>query len=71
MVDKLCQVCKHTQKNHFVDGENSVTTIAEYGEHWCSGCTNARTVPARNSFHTFKLDNLAYIEELAKERGLV
>lgn len=49
-------VCKHPQWCHL---PKSCAVCTELWEEACA------------AFHTFKLDNLKYIEDLAKERGLV
>ena len=70
MIESRCQTCGHPQTHHLSDGYKGIVTIKKYGEHWCKRCCNDGNF-SRDSFHTFKLDNLSYIEEFAKERGLV
>jgi hypothetical protein len=54
-------LCGHRSYNHYL------------GFHgpYCQGCSVWGTSAYNNYRHEFKLDNLALIEKLAKERGLV
>jgi hypothetical protein len=64
MIDIPC-ICGHPEKEHYAEGEGFVIGI-EYGTHWCSGC-----IGKPGAFHTFTLDNLSLIEQVAAERNLI
>jgi len=67
MIAEICISCSHKRQNHLpYGGKRNILVMPSLGEHWCEHC-----VGTVNSFHTFKLDNLSYIEEVAKERKLV
>lgn len=59
-------VCEHSFEEHKNNEEDGYTTFPHL--QFCVGCGNAYdTKPS----HTFKLDNLKLIEDLAKERNLI
>lgn len=62
--------CGHYEADH--KAEHS---MASWGDHWCRQCSDENrygTIGTFNSmFHTFTLDNLSYIEDLANDRGLI
>lgn len=64
-MDDLC-LCTHRWEQHFVNARNGQIWCGfdggEYKEEW-----RGWNCPCKN----FVLDNLKYIEDLAKEKGLV
>lgn len=62
---KYC-VCGHLKNKHRTEAAG-FSILPSLGNHWCDGCF----VSGKESFHTFKLDNLQYIEDLARERKLI
>jgi hypothetical protein len=70
MIELSCIVCRHNKKAHLPKGGKRNIIILPQGEHWCEECVKHGH---RNfeSFHTFKLDNLQFVEDLAKERKLI
>lgn len=65
---KYC-ICGHLKKEH------GIRTLAVERPHILGICWTCRYAESRetqiNSVHNFKLDNLSYIEELAKKRKLI
>lgn len=58
--DNLKCICGHKKFFHQNENNSKVITIKEYGDHWCEQC--AYIGDGFSSFHTFKLDNLSYLE---------
>jgi len=58
-----CQKCKHKQKSH---GKSAAYPT----EPLCYACFNSLSTLV-DSYHEFQIDNLDYIEQLAKERNLI
>ena len=72
MIVKICNFCKHPEKSHLSKGgKRQIIIFAEMGKHWCEGCGRDKLVGVPKAFHTFELDNLSYIEDLAKKRKLI
>lgn len=66
MIEEVC-ICNHLKSDHLKDGEKYIHTIPSLGDHWCVECSTE----GFRGFHTFKLDNLKYVEKLAEERNLL
>lgn len=63
-------ICGHLKTYHEINriGYNNPTGVPK---QWCSECWLFNQKNGINNLHDFKLDNLKYIEQLAKEKGLV
>lgn len=71
MIEKRCIICTHDKRNHLpYGGKRKIIILPEFGKHWCEDCTRVYC-GVMKAFHTFKLDNLSYIEALAKKRNLL
>lgn len=58
-MSKLPCVCNHPRKDHYSGGQTTgIVILPEVGDHWCCACDLGG--PA---FHTFRVDNLRYLEE--------
>lgn len=58
--DNLICICGHFKSQHESESTGAII-LHEYGDHWCSFCVG------NQPFHTFKLDNLKYLEAKYKE----
>lgn len=56
-------ICGHRRSCHKDGRSNGIRIIAELRKHWCAKCLSGV-----NPFHTFKLDNLKYLERLYEKR---
>ena len=61
MIEYLC-ICGHTEEFHIV---------SNFGFGGCEICIRDLKISYRQICRSFKLDNLRYIEALAKERNLI
>lgn len=57
-------VCGHRLKNHIID-------LDAYKYEFCADCICDLNCSDEKYAHVFKLDNLKYIEDLAKEKNLI
>ena len=53
-------LCGHTFITHLTENDG-IILLPKHGEHWCLDCSNA-LIGGLSDFHTFKLDNLTYLE---------
>jgi hypothetical protein len=56
-------ICKHNKKDHDIDPSE----IFSPPIGWCNYCFKITDTPCKK----FRLDNLSYVERLAKERKLI
>jgi len=61
-------ICGHSEEEHEA---HKLSMMNLGGVHWCRGCSIENRFSPPNMFHDFKLDNLSYIEDLAKKKGLI
>lgn len=62
-----CVTCKHNQEKHSVFRDTNIERF------YCAECLDL-VYQGKDTclwIHNFKLDNLSYIEILAKEKGLI
>ena len=59
MTEEIC-ICGHEDSDHYLFAQT---------DEYCTICY--RMYGEEKCWHVFKLDNLTYIEKLAKERNLV
>lgn len=57
--NNIC-LCGHRFAHH-LDEKDNVVILREYGNSWCEKCTPTRS--DIKPFHSFKLDNLRYLED--------
>jgi hypothetical protein len=66
-------LCGHVRKEHeWSIGAFEIPSPGNWS--WCRGCLNIEWNPLTHRpihRHEFQLDNLMYIEKLAKEKGLI
>jgi hypothetical protein len=56
-------ICGHILSDHL--GKKEALILEEYGQHWCRLCYMRVDF---NALHTFKRDNLKYLEDLYEKR---
>lgn len=64
-MQNLC-ICGHVRWAHFLKKYTSLGYC-----HSCSFKGGGKYMPNRRYIHEFKLDNLWFVEQIAKERNLV
>ena len=57
-------VCGHEKDLHKISG--TALSLVEF--EWCEGCCSSTLYKQHKTYHTFKLDNLSYLEEKYKEQ---